>query len=61
MATMNMEGEALKQLLWMDNKGQLNSCCDFMDDVLKRFREGSYAVLTGQLSKLVQIEPVKEY
>lgn len=32
-ATMNMEGEALKWLLWMDSEGQLNSWSEFMEDI----------------------------
>lgn len=40
METMNMEGEALKWLLWMDGEGQLTSWSNFMDDILKRFAKG---------------------
>lgn len=61
MAIMNMEGEVLKWMLWKDSVGELNSWSEFMEDMLKRFGQGSYAAPVGKLSKLIQTNSVKEY
>lgn len=45
----------------MDGEGQLSSWSDFTNDILKHFDEGSYAVPARRLSKLFQIDFVKEY
>lgn len=61
MATLKMEGVALKWLLWIDKDGNLMSWSDFMVDVLKRFGQNEVLVSVGRLNKLVHTELVKDY
>lgn len=60
-ATINMEGEALEWLLWVDRNNSLSSWSDFLDDLVKRFGTSAYEIPAGRLSKLVQTTSVKEY
>lgn len=61
MATLKIEGEALKWLLWMDEESNMTTWSDFMEDVLKRFGQNEFLVPVGWLNKLVHTTSVKEY
>lgn len=41
-ATMNMEGEALDYLVWMDGENNLNLYFEFMEDIVKRFENNPF-------------------